>query len=54
MRDTFEGLSDRLLVDNPTAIAKWTEEVENWENRQTAENPFEPHVKGMFLLLFCF
>ncbi len=31
-RDTFEGLCDRLSADNPTTIAKWTEEVENWEN----------------------
>ncbi len=51
-RDTFEGLSDCLLADNPTTISKWTEEVENWENGRTTENPFEPHVKGVFVLFY--
>ncbi|KAK0433276.1 hypothetical protein EV421DRAFT_1741723 [Armillaria borealis] len=50
-RDTFEGLSDRLLADNPMNIMKWTEEVENWENGQTTENPFEPWVKAMSVAL---
>ncbi|PBK84926.1 hypothetical protein ARMGADRAFT_1036848 [Armillaria gallica] len=45
--DTFEGLSDRLSADNPMTIVKWTEEVENWENGRTTENPFEPCVKAM-------
>lgn len=50
-RDTFEGLCDRLSADNPTTIAKWTEEVENWENGRITENPFEPRVKAMSVAL---